>query len=239
MFKQFATLATCFACSATVASAGGLVTPMMEPEPMAVAMPAAPVGSWTGGYLGGNLSFGKGKATAEGDFAAFLAEEGFSNTLAEPDGASAALRGGYDWQFGNVVLGLGAEYNVGKYKSGLDGQFADLQTQFSVDSSVELKNTATVFARAGYAVNDQFLAYGLLGHTRAKGSVFGTNGEVTVDETRTLKGTTFGIGGEYRVTQSISTYVEYNHTDFGSVPDTDGQIDAKLGQIKLGANFRF
>lgn len=199
---------------------------------MAVAMPAAPVGSWTGGYLGGNLSFGKGKVTAEGEI-----PEGFDNTVAEPDGASAALRGGYDWQFGNVVLGLGAEYNVGKYKSGLEGPFA--QFAEGGDVSVEMKNTATIFARAGYAVNDQFLAYGLLGHTRTKGSVFATDGEVSFNETRTLKGTTFGIGGEYRVTQSISTYVEYNHTDFGSVPDTDGQLDAKLGQIKLGANFRF
>ncbi len=238
MFKRLATLATCFACAATAVAAGGPVTPVMEPQPIAVAIPAA-VGSWTGGYLGGNLSFGKGKVTAEGAAAQALANQGEGNTLAKPDGASAAIRGGYDWQFGNVVLGLGAEYNVGKYKSGLDGAFGALANSGNVDVNVEMKNTATVFARVGYAVNDQFLAYGLVGQTRTKGSVTASNGGQSLSESRTLKGTTFGIGGEYRITPRVSTYVEYNHTDFGSVPDTDGLAKAKLGQVKLGANFRF
>ncbi|PJF08710.1 porin family protein [Pseudorhodobacter sp. MZDSW-24AT] len=224
MIKRFAALATSVALTATAASAGGPVTPVMEAEPVAVAvaLPAA-APSWTGGYLGGNLSFGDGEVTAEG----------FDGALAEPDGASAAIRGGYDWQFGQFVLGLGAEYNVGKYKSGLNGDLGGL------DIGVEMKNTATVFGRVGYAVNDQFLAYGLLGHTRTKGNVFATDGESFFTEGRTLKGTTFGLGGEYRFTPRVSGYAEYNHTDFGSVPDTDGELKAKLGQIKLGANFRF
>lgn len=226
MIKRFAALATSVALTATAASAGGPVTPVMEAEPVAVAvaLPAA-APSWTGGYLGGNLSFGDGKVTAEG----------FDSALAKPDGASAAIRGGYDWQFGQFVLGLGAEYNVGKYKSGLNSALSSPDAT----GTVEMKNAATVYGRVGYAVNDQFLAYGTIGHTRAKGNVFVNGVEPPISDSTTLKGTTFGLGGEYRFTPRVSAYAEYNHTDFGSVPEFDFKPEAKLGQIKLGANFRF
>lgn len=244
MFNRFTISAAAVALSTSTAFAGGYAAPIIEPSPV-----AAPVtysaSSWTGGYVGGNVNFGKGKLKAAGELADFISELESANeislgrTLSKPDGVSAAIRAGYDWQIGQAVLGLGAEYNLGKYKGGFAGTFGDVAAELDADADVRIKNTATVFARAGYLFNDNLLGYGLLGYTRAKGEASISFDGETDSGSETLSGTTIGLGAEYRVNANWSAYAEYTYTDFGDIRNTDGNLEAELSQIKLGANYRF
>lgn len=238
MMKYTITAAVAATFTASAALAGGAIQPIMEAEPQAVYVaPAA--GGWTGGYLGGNLNYGKGKlkpGSYDGQSGPVLARSldpelgynlGRSNFA--PDGASAALRAGYDWQRGAGVFGIGAEYNFGKYKDSIN-----VSEDFTVNA--DIKNAATIFARAGYAFNDNFMAYGLLGYTWAKLDV-SSNAFPSASES--LGGGTIGLGGEYKLNSNWSTYAEYTYTDFGKVKNTDGLLKATLGQAKLGVNYRF
>lgn len=227
-------LTTTVVLSAASASfAGGYTTPVVEAEPVTVASvtPVAPAYNWSGAYVGANVNWGEASADAKGDLRSALSSVGLGETLSEPEGASAAIRAGYDWQFNRMIVGLGAEYNAGKYDAGLEGQLGD-----ALEADVELKNTATVFARAGYAFTDNIVGYGLLGYTWAKG-------EISIDgvgsESEDLDGVTVGLGGEYLINNNWSAYGEYAYTDFGDIDNTDGQAEAELHQVKLGLNYRF
>lgn len=207
--------------------AGDLVTPVME-QPVMMA-DQAPAPAWTGGYVGGNISYGFGSLDANDEAASFLSDEGFSDNLSEPDGVSGALRAGYDWQFGRGVFGLGAEYNFGSYDGDGEGILADSGVE------VEIQDMATIFARGGYLVQDNFLAYGLLGYSKAKGEASLDGDSLSED----LDGVTIGFGGEYMFTQNWTGYAEYSYTDFGDVDNTEGLLEADLQQIKFGVNYRF
>lgn len=237
--------AAILAVSATSAAAGGAVAPVVDVQPITVPVTSTPAPAWSGGYVGGNLNFGKANLDAAGELNDLRREAedelGISlpRTLAKPDGASAALRAGYDWQAGRAVFGLGAEYNFANYKSGLNGFYGDVFDEVGADAEVRVKNAATVFARAGYLINDNLLGYGLLGYTRAKGKVSASFEGESDSESVTLSGATFGLGAEYLVNANWSAYAEYTYTDFGDVRDTDGWLEADLSQIKLGVNYRF
>lgn len=215
--------------AAGTANAGGFNPPTVEASPVVVSTPAPY--SWAGAYVGGNLNYGEAKAKAAGEFGSELSSEGISKTLAKPDGMSAALRAGYDWQFGNVIAGLGGEYNLGQYKSGLSGMWGDELP----DVDVKVKNVATLFARLGYAFDDHWMGYGLLGYSWGKGKISGYGESESVD----LDGMSYGLGVSYAIDQKWSAYGEYTFTDFGKVDKTDGNLKAELQQIKLGVNYRF
>ena len=116
--------------------AGDLVTPVVE-QPVMMAE-QAPVSAWTGGYVGGNISYGFGSLDAKDDLASALATNGFGKNLSEPDGVSGALRAGYDWQFGRGLFGLGAEYNFGSYDGDGEGALAGSGV------NVEIKDKASI-----------------------------------------------------------------------------------------------
>lgn len=214
-------------CLAGAAHAGGYTAPAVETAPAPVVMaPVAPVYSWAGAYVGGNVNYGSGKLKPAGELATF----GLGD-FAKPDGVSAALRAGYDWQFGKIVAGLGGEYNFGQYKDGVSAAYlGDLP---SVDAKI--KQVGTVFGRVGYAFNDQWMGYGLLGYSWGKVKFSGSG----VSESYNLDGMTYGLGLAYAINQNWSAYGEYTFTDFGKVSGTEGNLKADLQQIKLGVNYRF
>ena len=217
MRKYTALASSLLALAAAPAFAGGYVAPVVDVEPVVVT-PAPIIAAWTGGYVGANLNYGKTNSInpTEGDSA-------FAYST-RPDGANGALRAGYDWQRGNGVFGLGAEYNFTKYKD--DITFGD----DGPDGEARLKDLGMVFVRAGYAFNDQTMAYGLLGYSHGKL-------EDTEVGSETVKGPTVGIGAEHRFNENWSGYAEYAHTRFGTVDIVDQKV--KLDQVKLGVNFRF
>ncbi|MFN8684171.1 outer membrane protein [Paracoccus sp. P2] len=159
--------------------------------------------------------------------------------MTKPDGVSGAIRVGYDWQVGKGVFGLGGEYNLGKYDGGLSGVYGDALGELGGDLNLEVEKAATIFARAGYAVNENLLAYGLLGYTWADVDGRASDGFETYSDSTDLDGVTVGIGAEYRFTNNWSGYAEYAYTDFGTVKDTEGNVEATMQQVKLGVNYRF
>jgi len=186
--------------TAGAALAGGVAAPVMEPVIAPVVVAQAPVGAWQGGYAGANLSWGK------------VGIDGYEDL----DGAGIGLRGGYDWQNGNTVFGLGADYDFGKQKLDVAG------------TDQTLKNAGTIFARLGYDANG-WLPYASLGYTWAKmeGPVVNEN----------VNGYTIGLGVERKFTPNWAGYAEISHTDFGTI-DALG-VDADMQKVKLGVNYRF
>lgn len=218
---------------ASPAFAGSLAPVYTEPAPMVPAPMPMMTPAWTGGYVGANLNYGEASADATGADGDTLSLLGLSSTLSEPDGWGGSVRAGYDWQMGQGVFGLGFEYNFGELTGDVDGEGAPV---LGVDGTLVIDEMATVFARAGYAVSDQFLAYGLLGYSRASSTATDLAGGT---ESRDLDGYTAGLGGEYKFTQNWSTYLEYTYTDFGTVSGTDGNLEVDLHQVRLGVNYRF
>lgn len=250
--------------SATAVFAGGFAAPVVEVEPVVAVAPAKT--GWGGGYVGGNINYGKGKLKSRGtvgdaadivdnylgedypsvrellaeEFGGDFLDESIAQTLLKPDGTSAAVRAGYDWQNGAFVYGLGAEYNVGKYKDSIGGEVElEGMEPFDASARVEFKNMATIYARAGYAFSEQFMAYGVLGYSRSKGKVTLAVNDKSFSGSETLSGVTYGLGAEYKFNQNWSSYAEYTHTDFGKVKNTHGLLKAEVGQVKLGVNYRF
>lgn len=215
---------------AGLAHAGGFTTPVVEAAPVQPADTAS-VPDWSGAYAGGNLNYGAGKAVATGDFGKSLAADGLNRNLAKPDGGALGLRAGYDWQFGRVVAGLGGEYSLGQYKSGLAGVYKDEYP----GAEVKFGNVATVYTRAGYAFADNWMAYGLLGYSRADGKASGYGGS----DSKTLDGLTMGLGVGYAFDRNWSAYGEYTYTDFGTIAGPSGDVKAELKQFQVGLNYRF
>ncbi|MFC3057703.1 outer membrane protein [Paenirhodobacter populi] len=223
MIKTFA-IASVASMSAVAAMAGGYTAPVVEAAPVApVVVPVYPTG-WDGAYIGANINWGKSKVEAKDELADALGKK-----ISEPDGTNGALRAGYDWQSGNGVYGLGAEYNFGKYKDSLTGNYAALS-----DGDVKIDKAGTLFARAGYAFNDNWLAYGLLGYTWADAKY-----DDGASQKKGVDGVTYGLGAEYKFNQNWSSYLEYAYTDLGSFDTSIGKAEADLQQIKLGVNYRF
>lgn len=251
-------LSSAIALTGSAALAGGYIAPVVEQPVIAVAAAPAQASNWSGGYVGGNLSWGKAKVTANDSLFNGLADEindsGFfdeevdaaglrgllGKTLSKPDGIGGALRGGYDWQSGNVVYGIGGEYNLGKIDGGLEGGWRDAlaaasdELDVDLDPTVEISKAATLFARVGYAAGE-WMPYALLGYTMADGKVSLLGETAKAD----LKGVTAGIGAERRFGENWSGYGEWTYTDFGDVKDADKLISVKMNQLKLGVNYRF
>lgn len=227
MIKFLSTASAAALLMAPAVFAGGYVAPVVEAEPVVAVTPVVSVADWSGAYVGANLNYGKGKMKPSDTYLNKMEELGLGRTLPKPEGVSGAVRAGYDWQVGQGVFGLGAEYNVGKY----DGTAGD-----DPAINVEVKKAATLFARAGYAVNENLLAYGLLGYTWADAE---SKIEGRPDLKTDLDGVTVGLGGEYRFNPNWSGYAEYAYTDFGKVERTEGQLKASMQQVKLGVNYRF
>lgn len=219
---------------APAAFAGGYVAPIIETAPIVAAAPVvSTINDWTGPYVGANIGWGKGEldgnSTKKGE-----------HQLSKPDGFSGALRAGYDWQVGQGVFGLGAEYGFGKFKDNV----TNLEP-----GKLEIKNPAMLFARAGYAFNSKVLAYALFGYTWAdvREPVDATPPTVRYMD-RSVNGVTVGAGTEYRFHKNWSAFAEYSYTDFGKMvltitdqyPDqSNTKADIDLHQITLGVNYRF
>ncbi|ADO42842.1 outer membrane protein [Ketogulonicigenium vulgare] len=201
--KNLIVATTALVASATFAQAGGLAAPTIEAPvaaPVVIAAPA-PVTTWAGAYAGAALTYGETEGSVGG-------------TSESIDGVGVALRGGYDWQFGSWVLGLGAEYAYNNEDGDVFG------------ATAERKDSAAVFARAGYAL-DTWLPYVSAGYTWSDAEVAGTSYD--------LEGATYGVGVEKLFTQNISGFAEYSFADFDDVQG----VSVEGQGVKLGVNYRF
>ena len=181
--------------------AGGLAEPVPEAPVAAPVVIATPSTDWTGGWVGARLGYGDASAdTATGSV--------------DGTGATYGISGGYDWDFGRWVAGVGLDWD----KTNLDlGSAGD-----SLDDIARLK------LRAGADLG-RTLVYATAGAARASGDL----GGVSIHDT----GWFGGIGADYALSDRWTVGGELLTNRFNNFGGSGADIDATTASMNLG--FRF
>ena len=182
----------------TTAFAGSLADPVVETVATPVFEPVAVDTGWTGFYGGLNLGY------ADID----------TNVAATGDGMTYGLHAGYDYDFGNFVLGGELEYD----KADIDLSLANGTVAANVDSVARLK------LRGGYDLGST-LIYATAGVARVDTDLGNENGEF------------FGVGMAYKVTESFTIGGELLEHRFDDIAGTG--VDADATTFNLRGSFRF
>lgn len=194
---KIALISALAAALAAPAFAGGLAEPVTEPVPVAVPAVIPVTGDWTGGYVGARLGFGK--AEIDGT---------------DGDGLLYGLGGGYDYDFGNWVLGATLNYDMSEIE--FDGGAG------TIDS------VARLGLRAGADLGKTLL-YATAGAAWAEANIGGTN--------YSDNGWFGGVGAEYMMGANWSLGGELLLHQFDNFDGTGLDVDATTAA--LTANFRF
>lgn len=200
---------------------------------------------WSGCYGGAHAGYG-------------WADISGRDILLDHDIGSATARGwalggqlGCDWQNGNWVWGAQASLA----KADLTGSHPFQNGSGPSDRvSYNIKYLGTLTGRVGYAVAPDTLAYLKAGGAWTKtdhddsdpAPRFGVpyTGRKEVGR----NGWLVGLGVEHRIGKNLSTYVEYEHMDFGranvTIAYSDGVIadysfNQRMNSLTVGLNYRF
>jgi outer membrane immunogenic protein len=187
--------------------------------PILKAPPPPP--TWTGFYAGVNAGYSFGN-----DSYRFPAD-GFPDngrSLTSPNGAILGGQAGYNWQYGNVVLGLEGDAQwSGQKATGCGGPLCLITQTPEVDARLvehRLEWFATLRGRIGFA-RDGWLFYVTGGP--AWGGLQETD-TIMIDalpgtavHNTTLLGYAAGLGVEVRLAPNWTAKVEYLHVDLGDV----------------------
>ena len=238
----------------SVGSFGAIAADLPVKAPYIVAPPPF---SWTGFYVGGNVGYSWGRA--KDDFNSFAANGGGStvclptggaicvvaNNSTSMNGAIGGLQAGYNWQTGNIIVGIKSDFQI----SGQKGDYAFTTTfpfpvppgVISVANSEKLEWLGTLRGRLGFAADRWFLygtgglAYGLV---KVEGSAAATGFPAGVglacipngcpflpfgswSNSKTKVGWTAGFGIERVIGNDHWTVkFEYLYVDLGTVGTT-------------------
>src|ERR1700724_2341851 len=196
--------------TALMASAANAADVYGSPPPYARGpMPVAYGDRLMGPYVGANFGYQWGS---------------LSNSGANPSGVAGGFQGGYNWQFGQFVIG---------------GQAAiQLSDSNDVFANYKFSNPwfGTVRGRGGFALNN-ILFYGTLGLAYGRGHVdIGSVGESNLHV-----GWTAGAGLEVVLTPNWSVKAEYLYIDLTSesygLTLTSNALTSNL--LRFGVNYRF
>lgn len=173
----------------------GTLDPTPPPQTIAPPPVFVPGTDWTGGYGGLQLGY----ADVDGD-------AGLTG-----DDTTFGLHVGYDWDFGDYVIG--AEFDYDSTDIDLNGGAA------SIDDVMRLK------VKGGYDLGDT-LVYATAGAARADTSVGNETGPF------------IGLGLAYRINDSYTIGAELLEHRFDDVGGTAG-ADVDVTTFNLRASFRF
>ena len=186
--------------------------------------------NWTGFYVG--VSGGGGWGSSEHTF------PGGTHGPFDTSGGLVGGTVGYNWQAGNLVLGLEGDYSWADIK----GTTAGFPTPcIGGLCGTDLRSLGTARGRVGYAW-DNVLLYGTGGFAWGNVHAFETGFDAG---STTATGWTVGGGLEYGFAPNWSAKVEYLHVDLGSdvlygtgfgVPHT---VDTSADIVRAGINYRF
>jgi outer membrane immunogenic protein len=206
MFRS--TLAVLASTSAILISiparAADLPSPVQPVAPVAY----APSFSWTGFYVGGELGWiGTNSEYTAG--AVLLGTPFVVSAATGKDGVSYGVLAGYNYQVGNVVLGIEGDFEgwtVGKIRyTAITGDFLTAHSKWG----------GSVRGRLGYAA-DRVLVYisGGAAFVSTETSIPTTGISIGGDDTRV--GWTVGAGLDYAFTNNWFTGFEYRYSQFQS-----------------------
>ena len=235
--------------AATLASAPALSADMaVRPPPPPI---AAPIFTWTGFYLGGNIGAGWTSTVIRESF--FGAEWSRSSDARFIGGGQI----GYNWQFNQFVLGIEGDIDAIANRSRSTVVTLPVLGTFAASRSSDANWVSTIAARFGFAV-DRALFYGKAGY----GWVGGT-GSATI--TNVATGATLSVGGdgnrggwlvgggiEYAIAHNWTLKGEYNYLATGRdrtfvvpvgapflVGDTFTSTGRNVSMVKFGFNYLF
>jgi outer membrane immunogenic protein len=179
--------------------------------------------SWSGSYVGGNVSYMWGDAT--------VSDGPALSTSLHPRDWNAGVQTGYNWIFApNLMFGIEA-----------DNSFLNVNGE-GTGASVKVTNVGTVRGRLGY-INDRTLIYGTGGLAYAKEKFSDTPNNQFVNTYQI--GWTAGGGIEYMFAPRWSTKIEYLYSDFGhtnldfiNLGDAS-RSNLKLQSVSVGLNYKF
>ena len=217
---------------ANYASAADL--PRKAPPPVVV----APVSTWTGCYIGGNV--GWARVSTEVTF------NGFAEFDRSADGFAAGGQVGCDYQFAsNWVIG------VQFMADWTDIEASRTSVLFPANTlHAKLRGFGTLTGRLGYAVTPSFLFYGKFGWGAysTKFSVENAAGVELASANRRQSGFDLGVGGEWMIAPNWSIWIEWDHIfaqdktfffpNLGPV-GTTAEVRRDLDKVLVGFNWRF
>jgi outer membrane immunogenic protein len=241
----------------------GLIATSVSAADMAVKaapppLPPAPVYSWTGWYVGGNVGYGWGDSSDPSisifdstgvvltPYFAASGSNAFQDVRA--NGVVGGGQIGYNYQVNNYVFGVVADFQGSGMRGSSLGiatpaQFAPTQQSLSQEEDW----FGTVRGRIGVAYqNWLFYGTGGLGYGRVESSlVYSTFDRPTAfilsgSQDSTKVGWAAGAGVEYGITQNWSLGVEYLHLDLGTATVTAPvTVPAGFPAMTISANQRF
>jgi outer membrane immunogenic protein len=235
---------------------GSAMAADLSTAPMYKAPPPVAVWSWTGFYIGINGGYGFGS----NDFTQSLTQPGivassFDKHTVAPKGGLFGGQAGYNWQVGNVVLGVEGDAQWADQHGTSCGFICTNQqgATAGITVSQKLEWFATARGRLGWA-NDGYLLYvtggGAWGGIDENQTLFLPAGTLAGSSSTTKSGWTVGGGIEARLWGNWTGKLEYLHMDLGNmtsvfVPDpvagitivTTSRIHNDL--IRAGLNYKF
>jgi outer membrane immunogenic protein len=188
---------------AALAAAAPAFAADLTPPPPPVAVPAVPLFTWTGLYLGGQIGYAWGTDTLT------VSPFGFGTNFT-PNGVVGGAHIGYNLQLNQFVAGLEGDVEG----TGISRNFSPGGVLYDTKIPVQ----GSIRGRLGVAF-DRALLYATGGAEFAgfENSVTGFPGSDQNSTTRT--GWTIGGGIEYAVTGNWSVRAEYRYADFGHFAD--------------------
>ncbi|WP_375260914.1 outer membrane protein [Palleronia sp.] len=221
--------------AAGVAHAGGVAPTVSEPQPqMRPVLVAEP--DWTGPYAGVALGYGDVDA------------EVFEPLDIDAGGALGGGFAGYQYDFGDFVLGAELDGNIANMDVDLD-DVSDLASDFGEDDladaidDIEIGVDALhrVKLRAGYDAG-RALVYGVAGAAYANLNVEADFADV--DEDYDDWGYVIGAGSEVRVTDSVTLGAEVLYHKFDDLIDADtlgadDGLEAEIVTVQARLAYRF
>lgn len=220
---------------AVVLAAPAFAADLGRPITKAPAYVAAPIVNWNGFYVGGQVGyqFGRNRVTE--------LPSGFGGDY-DVDGVVGGGHLGYNFQFGNFVLGIegdiegsGVEGN-GLVAPGVNSAF-ESRWQASLRGRLGMTyGNALLYVTGGAAWADIKTIYNNPGFPPQVGDTF--------KDTQT--GWTVGAGAEWMFAPAWSARVEYRYTDFGRFTDvlpTSGfgnyRNDVDFHTVRVGVSYHF
>ncbi len=204
--------------------------------------PPAPVATWTGCYVGGNVGYGWAPTK-------WTNAAGVQLSSATADGVVAGGQIGCDYQLNQQwVVGI-----RGMLDDGLKGSGSSSLNP-AVTDTTNVPWFATVVGRIGYLFDPMTLLYAQGGGAWVHDK-FSECCNVIINQVpdgyanTTIGGFTVGAGIEHKFTQNISAFIEYDYiglgnntvafTGTGGFPNFSYQINQNVNLVLAGVNLRF
>jgi outer membrane immunogenic protein len=196
---------------------------------------APPAFTWTGFYIGGTVgavSSNTGVANPTCDFAGCTAFP-FSSTAATVGGTL-----GYNYQMGNIVLGLEGDWNVTNLNA---------SNGHNLNITTKMDDFGSVRGRLGYAFDKTllFVTGGVAFANMTTSAGFSDESQSTYARIHTNTGWIIGGGIEQALTNNISVKIEALYADYSKKAATETECSCRYGFkntaliARVGVNYKF